>query len=44
MRQRLMKLDKSRTIIKGLKDKDSGYVNASPEDRVSFSACSVVNS
>ena len=31
-----MRLDKSRAVIKSLKDRDSGYVNASPEDRVSF--------
>ncbi len=31
-----MRIDKSRAVIKKLKDSDSGYVDASPEDRVSF--------
>lgn len=31
-----MRLDKSRTLMKRLKDSDTGYVNASPEARVSF--------
>lgn len=31
-----MKLDKSITVIRSMKDRDSDYVNASPEDRVSF--------
>jgi hypothetical protein len=31
-----MRLDKTRAVMKRLKDSDSGYASASPVDRVSF--------